>query len=298
MDSLGSLLLVALHQYHLTAEPISRVFFPSTEALIPKDSNGLDTASTPLETADLLKDEFSQEYINPYDYVQKVACRLTQNMNDYCNGLHEYVAPYISLVTSSIMGKIRLMKELARSLPVVYMCFQSDSQHGYPPPIANFLAWFEQGACGSLGIHPSDPDIVADVQYIILTLKHSLFFLYLFWNLIDLINDLLDDTSDYGVTTELMQANFGKNFEWMWQFFVDHTKPFVQARLKFWHKVETETVTLYTLIRQGKHGSQSPREQESSKRPKRVANWAQNYLDTTYRSDLCEAHQKLCASFL
>src|SRR5579859_2049517 len=144
MDSLGSLLLVALHQYHLTAEPISRVFFPSTEALIPKDSNGLDTASTPLETADLLKDEFSQEYINPYDYVQKVACRLTQNMNDYCNGLHEYVAPYISLVTSSIMGKIRLMKELARSLPVVYMCFQSDSQHGYPPPIANFLAWFEQ----------------------------------------------------------------------------------------------------------------------------------------------------------
>ena len=298
VDILGSFLLVALHQCHLTAEPMSRVYFPSIEALIPKDSSGLDTASTPLETADLLKDGFGQEYIDPHHYVQKIACRITQNMNDYCNGPHEYVAPYTSLVTSSMMGKTRLMKELARYLPVVYMCFRSDGQHGYPPPTANLLAWFEQGACGSLGIRPNDLDIVADVHYIIPTLKHSLFFLYLFRNLADLINDLLDGTSDYGVTTELMHANFGKNFEWMWQFFADHTKPFVQARLKFWHKVETETVTFYALIRQGKHGSQSPREQESSERPKRVANWAQNYLDTTYRSDLCEAHQKLCASFV
>ena len=279
--------------------------------------SGSSTASGSEGTDDLLKAGFTRTYIDPHDYAKTIALRLTQNMTDYCKAKSgKYVAPYTSLVTSSMMGKTRLMKELAKYVPVVYMCFRKDGESGYPRSTEGLLAWLEEGACRSLGIKPNADDIVADNgEYIIPTLKHSLFLLYLFHNLDKLINELLNDDIDHElnlfidhkVKTKLRRDNSQDNFEWMWQFFSDHGDTVSAARSKFWLKVRKDTDDTFINIRSGKHtvhpyqstGRSQPSLEIAASEPEELkGNWAYIYLDGRYKRELRVAHTKLHESFV
>ena len=81
-----------------------------------------------------------------------------------------YVAPYTSLLTSSMMGKSRLMKELTQHVPLVYICLRAEkgAEHGYPPATANLLDWFQTGALKHLDADETDSDIASDIR----TLAH------------------------------------------------------------------------------------------------------------------------------
>jgi hypothetical protein len=96
---------------------MSIVYFPSIDTPITKDPSLLADKSNTEE--EILSEGFNKAYIDPHGYVEKIANRLTEYMNLYTLS-HDYVAPYTSLVTSSMMGKSRLMKELASRVPIVY----------------------------------------------------------------------------------------------------------------------------------------------------------------------------------
>ena len=52
------------------------------------------------------------DYIDPHNYVKEIASTLAENMTNYQHASSDtYIAPYTSLVTSSMMGKTRLIKE-------------------------------------------------------------------------------------------------------------------------------------------------------------------------------------------
>ena len=59
--------------------------------------------------------------IDPHGYAEKYARRLIRVMDQYVVARSDlYVALYTTVVTSSMMGKTQLIKELAKYLPIVY----------------------------------------------------------------------------------------------------------------------------------------------------------------------------------
>ena len=69
-----------------------------------------------------LEDGFSQFYFDPHGIAKHTAAKLMAMMDTYEEEFISYVAPYTSLVQSSMMGKSRLMKEISRIIPCVYIC--------------------------------------------------------------------------------------------------------------------------------------------------------------------------------
>src|SRR5579859_5234207 len=196
-----------------------------------KDSSSMEETTDNLTTVvETLRDGFSKSYIDPFGYVEKIHNRLVQNMDEYKrrrNGV--YIAPYTSLVTSSMMGKSRLMKELSKKGPLVYVCLRESSSSGYPPATPGLLEWFKAGSCGSLGNLALDrPDIQSDKEFFIPVLRHSLFFLHLLEQLDKLIkNKSLHEQLGLKVRRD-------DNYEWMWEFFADPGSAFASARENFW----------------------------------------------------------------
>ena len=121
-DLEGSIIMVALLVKHdeLTAEML-RVSCSSAQRLTKQESSSTSPTPDDLTTVmEAFQDGFSQSYIDPFGYIQKTHERLVQNMDEYrrqSNGV--YIAPYTSLVTSLMMGKSRLMKELTKKGPLV-----------------------------------------------------------------------------------------------------------------------------------------------------------------------------------
>ena len=97
----------------------------------------------------------------------------------------DYVAPYTSLITSSMMGKTRLMKEMSRYIPLVYICARSATSTGYPPRTPAIIDWFDRG----IAVHLDRSIIGADKSFIISTLKYTSFLLALFEGLSALLRD-------------------------------------------------------------------------------------------------------------
>jgi hypothetical protein len=161
------------------------VYFPSIETLITKDPSLLTEKSNTEEK--ILSEGFDKAYIDPHGYVEKIATRLKEYMNLYTRSPN-YVAPYTSLVTSSMMGKSRLMKELASRVPIVYMCVRDENAKGFPKATTGILNWFKMGVCKELEIELTDPEIASDNDDIIATLRHSLFLL----NLLKHLRDIFD----------------------------------------------------------------------------------------------------------
>ena len=333
-DFMGGLVFNALHKQLRSPRNMSTstVHFPAIEMLITKGMSHRPSAEVSLLVGDqdVLRDGFTQDYIDPHESVMKIAHGLTENMSEYCVEAVKYVAPYTWLVTSSMMGKTRLMKELAKYLPVVYLCFrEQQGESGYPPATANLLSWFREGACKTLDAAPESSDINADRQYIIPTLKHSLFLLYLLKELNDTVQLLLRPAKTKKRTTyltllKLGREDFRENFEWMWKFFADHDPTIEDARNQFFARVLNSAKTKFRSLRRkirniSASGSDTSESAESdisdkttserakermSKRPRSEditsgqKTWASNYLTGDYPEELGDVYQQLLKSLL
>src|SRR5947207_3886565 len=122
-----------------------------------------------------LRRGFQEEYIDPYNLVSETVDEIKDNISKYCRNPAAYVAPYMSLITSSMMGKTRLMKEIARSVPTVYMCFRPHESSGYPKRTPFLPDWIKEGAMKQVrGYTPN-----SDSNFTIPTFKFSIFFLAL-----------------------------------------------------------------------------------------------------------------------
>jgi hypothetical protein len=126
-------------------------------------------------------------------------------------------------ILSSMMGKSRLMKEMATSIPFVYICARSDTSTGYPPRTAAIVDYFQ---CKHSV--PSSPGTVRlDDTGILPTSKYTSFILGTF----ECLSQLLKDQAiheEYGIKAQAMAGSYS----WMWCYFAE---PSNQSALhKFW----------------------------------------------------------------
>ena len=70
-------------------------------------------------------------------------------MDTYRSDFKSYVAPYTSLIQSSMMGKSRLLKEMSCFIPCVYICLRdANSASGYPHRSPRVADWINSGLHG------------------------------------------------------------------------------------------------------------------------------------------------------
>src|SRR5262245_22519147 len=93
-------------------------------------------------------------------------------MDCYCSAPTAYLAPYTSLVTSSMMGKSRLLKQIANHAPLVYICLRSSKSTGYPRRSSRIAGWLLQG----IGTCLQPLSRSRDDSNFFSTLKFSVFF--------------------------------------------------------------------------------------------------------------------------
>ena len=80
-------------------------------------AQGLDTA-------------FDAVFMDPHDMVSYYAHDLQRLWKVWSENPTQYIAPYTSIVTSSMMGKSRLMKEMASFIPTIYICLRETGEAG------------------------------------------------------------------------------------------------------------------------------------------------------------------------
>jgi len=77
---------------------------------------------------------FGCDYKDPRGGVSSFASYLMECSNAFHNDADNFLSPYISLVQSSMYGKTRLLREIARShYRTVYVCLREKDSTGYPP---------------------------------------------------------------------------------------------------------------------------------------------------------------------
>ena len=158
-----------------------------------------------------LRRGFEEAYIDPYDTARNIVCDLRNGLDDYCRRPMAYIAPYTSLVTSSMMGKSRLMKEMARHVPTVYICFREPGVSGYPQSTPTLPQWINSSLDNITG---TDKD---DKENILPTTKFCVFFLVLLKNLARIVREHYATTS-----SQQSQGEYNKlDFSWMWDFFAE-----------------------------------------------------------------------------
>jgi hypothetical protein len=148
--------------------------------------------------SDGLRRGFQAEYIDPFDLVGNTVEEIKDNITKYCGNMEQYVAPYTSLITSSMMGKSRLMKEIACSMPSVYMCLREKESFGYPACTPTIPGWINKGVINQVVGYDTAPDTDCTIP----TLKFSLFFLALIRKLSTLVNDHLSNHASKVSTTD------------------------------------------------------------------------------------------------
>ena len=89
-------------------------------------AQGLDTA-------------FGAVFMDPHDMVSYYAHELQRHWKAWHKNATQYIAPYTSIVTSSMMGKSRLMKEMASFIPTIYICLRETSESGQQVEGARFV---------------------------------------------------------------------------------------------------------------------------------------------------------------
>ena len=147
------------------------------------------------------KAAFSDYYIHPYGCVDDLAETLRDNITDFCARPGHYIAPYTCIVNSSMMGKSRLVKEVATLIPTVYMCLGTNRTF-YPHPTKVVVEWIRGGVEGMGYWHPSEKD------FLVPTLKYSAFLLAMIQKLAILVSE----------------HNNEKEYSWMWKFFAEPPK--------------------------------------------------------------------------
>ncbi|KAA1116561.1 hypothetical protein PGT21_018790 [Puccinia graminis f. sp. tritici] len=95
------------------------------------DANTLfDQPAHPLQ-GKIVEKGFNREYINTKGIVDPTLKTLTEFAAKWTP--KTYLAPYTSLIATSMTGKSRLLKELSRHICVVYVCVRPEYSQGYPP---------------------------------------------------------------------------------------------------------------------------------------------------------------------
>jgi hypothetical protein len=165
-----------------------------------------------------LERAFSSVYIDPHGFAEDVFDTLLYYMKCYCSDKDLYVAPYSSLITSSMMGKSRLLKQIANHTPLVYICLRYPRSTGYPKRSSRIAAWLLKDLKQSL----KEKSMLADDSNFLGTLKFSAFFEATLDQLVQFIS-----TKDLPVTAG--------DFSWLWTFLAEPTDPGELER--FWGKV-------------------------------------------------------------
>lgn len=128
-------------------------------------------------------------------------------MDEYHEDPKAYVAPYTSLVTSSMMGKSRLMKEVSKYIPCVYICPRSGAtgSSGYPRRSRKIAEWFEERLSK---LEPSlEPEVVqADFEHHLPSLKYAAFLLSLVISLTKLVG--IDNDNLFDQELHIERADF------------------------------------------------------------------------------------------
>jgi hypothetical protein len=86
-------------------------------------------------------------YMDPFRAKQYYVLKLISYIDLWQRRSNDYIAPYTSLVNSSMMGKTRLAKEISFTIPTIYICARSQNlklangstHHGYPRRSPNRL---------------------------------------------------------------------------------------------------------------------------------------------------------------
>jgi hypothetical protein len=218
-----------------------------------------------------MKAGFRSKYIDPRNCAEKMARSLKEFMDEYCANHRRYNAPYTSLVTSSMMGKSRLMKETSSFIPVVYICTRSGSaQTAYPLRTPIIADWFDRGIAYLYQPNLGDEVLQADRLCILSTLKYSVFLLALTQHLDRILNDE-DVVRRFSVQQQAAEGSY----RWMWDYFAEPTDKSELER--FWKRVIASVQDVVA--------------------PYRNANAARDYYSARYESDLTIAWKSLANSF-
>jgi hypothetical protein len=171
-----------------------------------------------------LRRGFEETYIDPYDTARNIVHDLRNNLISYTRRPNAYIAPYTSLVTSSMMGKSRLMKEMARHVPTVYICLREQGVSGYPQPSPVVVEWISSPLPGTMSIDKNDE------ENILPTFKFCVFLLVLLGHLASLVKD--------HYATSSQQSDSGSHdFSWMWEFCAEPNEESNPGLEKFWGEV-------------------------------------------------------------
>jgi hypothetical protein len=167
------------------------------------------------------------------DTVLDTVSALRDYMKSYTIKKGDWVAPYTSIVTSSMMGKSRHMKEVANHLPSVYICLRNDNRsYGYPHRSPGIVEWLSTGAAGIL----KQP--VSEYYFCFSTLKWSAFILSTIRILTGWISngEFFESLGMSNRTDEMFE------FRWFWQFFGE--PPDKSKLVKFWSEVQEATALM------------------------------------------------------
>jgi hypothetical protein len=170
-----------------------------------------------------------------------------------------------------MMGKTRLIKEIARNVPSVYMCLREKESSGYPSRTPILPDWINQGVMDQVHTYETTPDI----RFMIPTLKFCLFFLALIQNLSALVDDVLNHGSKVSNTDPYL---------WMWQFFAEPESCDVERRRSFWDKV----------VHDAEKGMQK---HAQATQVTKLVDVAYSYLRANFGRDISDAYASLKRAF-
>lgn len=162
--------------------------------------------------------------------VSNTVTELRKYMALYVAEKSKWVAPYTSIVTSSMMGKSRHMKEVANHLPTVYICLRREgTSYGYPHRSPSIVDWLSAGAA-TIVAQP-----VFEYFSCFSTYRWSAFILCTIQKLTAWIKDDRFFTS-LNISEQTDEAF---QFQWLWKFFAE---PSDESKLTaFWDEVKEAT---------------------------------------------------------
>src|SRR6266496_3258773 len=177
--------------------------------------------------------DIKNPYIDSHGRVEHIIDLLNDYMSTYLADPTDYIAPYTSLVASLMMGKTRLMKQMAHHMPCIYICFRSNASTGYPQASPMVPKWLLKGTRFLFQPPLSQKDIDKDIEFHVSGLKFSLFLIAL----LEKLAAMLRTTIGEKLTTpeDIHQGNYW----WLWDFFAE---PSNRSTLgNFWKAVVTST---------------------------------------------------------
>ena len=152
-----------------------------------------------------------------------------------------HVAPYTSLITSSMMGKSRLMKEMSKYIPCVYICLRSGASgsSGYPQRSFRIAQWFEE-PLNNIAPSLKDEVMQADFEHHLPPLKYAAFLLSLITSLAKLANTDNDDLFQHELHIERT------DLRWMWEFFAEPPNISTEKQADmFWDEVISNATDIF-----------------------------------------------------